>query len=325
MASIPGSELIPQINACQARWVTHLKNDVHSGRSDHARAYLRNCESGYQLHRHPDGVGGFMQPGGMGSWMAIEPESAALPQAVQAAEAQFAKASAEARVAAGAAAKIRQVAPGTTRHHARSAFKKSRSKLVRCRRKLRRCQARLAALREGATPQQAERAAACACPPAHAADVEGLGFTPTRGAGYAPQYQRVESRPAWGSQLPQQSIAEGYGYRFPSTESAFLEREARVQGGHGGVFSGQIKAGLPARVHPLIAQLYPQLQVQHQQPWTNPWTYSQFFANTPRGVPIWGGGYTQPFQPVQGAGTTRPPVANAQNRFSQPGTTVERF
>lgn len=145
--------------------------------------------------------------------------------------------------------------------------------------------------------------------------------------GYPQQFQQIEQQGLVPG-LPAQSIAEGFRYAFPATSSAFLERKAQIYGGHGGVYSGELRAGLPAGIHPLIAQLYPQLQFQ-LQPWNNPWTAQQFFGGTPQGLPIWGGGYTQPFMPVIGSGGAQAAVASSpmggKASFPAPGAAIERF
>jgi len=152
----------------------------------------------------------------------------------------------------------------------------------------------------------------------------GLGFTPTRSSGIPSQFQRVESTPAWAKGMPSQSIAEGFRFAFPKTSSAFLDRSARIQGGHGGVFTGQVQRGAPQRAAQYLPSYRgPGPQVQ-QAAWTNPWTAQQWFTG-PQGIPIWGGGYTQPFRSPGGASPYVQPVGNAAGQFPTVGTAAERF
>lgn len=361
MAAIPGAELLQKVNACQARWMTHLIGDVHSGKADHAQAYLKDCNTSFAAHQTKlhgaqakaaaaaaaaNGVSGFVHLAGMGDYLdptqmqavAIGDQQRRQRQAMMAAAAQVQLARQEAAGAAKCAGAMHHAAQGTDPRRAGNAFYRAKHKLKRCRKKLRRCQARLEALQAGQSPEQAEVAAVKAAPPTSPDDTAGLGWYATPGSGIDPQYQQVESRPSWAGQLPAQMIAEGYAYRFPSTESAFLEREATVRGGHGGVYSGVLQAGVPKGIHPLLAARFAQMaqvqaaqQAAFAQPWTNPWSYQQFFAHTARGLPIWGGGYTQAFTPTGmvpgGTAGAQPAVAGAGTGggFPQPGAAVERF
>ncbi len=155
----------------------------------------------------------------------------------------------------------------------------------------------------------------------------GLGYAPTRSSGIPAQYQRIEAAPPWAGQLPAQSIAAGYRYAFPTTESAFLERQARIYGGQGGVFTGQLQRGVPQQAYRgLPGYRGPGPQVQ-QAVWTNPWTAQQWFTG-PQGIPIWGGGYTQPVRPpvISGRpGGATMPVGNVAGQFPPVGTAAERF
>lgn len=329
MAAI-GSELLRNVNACQARWMTHLVGDVNAGRPEHASNYLRDCRRTYAAHQvghaQPDGIGGFMQLSGMGDYLDPQQQQAvqvgntqiAQQQAMFSARAQLQQAQAECKQAAWQAQAIGQAAQGTNPKAAGNAFYRCKHKLKKMRKKLARCRARCEALEAGKTPAQAEVAAVQAAPPTSPSDtagLSGLGFAATQGSGIPQQYQQVESRPDWAGDLPAQSIAEGYAYRFPSTESAFIERGARIVGGHGGVYTGE---AAPFSYYQHAAQ-----QGAFQKPWTNPWSYSQFFDNTSQGLPIWGGGYTQPFRPTQipPGGTSwgaQPPVAGAGQRPAPP-------
>ena len=151
----------------------------------------------------------------------------------------------------------------------------------------------------------------------------GLGFAPTRGAGIPTQYQRVEAAPAWGGKLPEQFLAEGYRYAFPSTESAFLDRSMTIRGGQGGAFTGQIRRGTPSPAYQAMPAYRGPGPVVQQNVWTNPWTAQQWFTGA-QGIPIWGGGYTQPQQPLRRAGA-QPAVGNAAGQFPAVGSSFERF
>jgi hypothetical protein len=379
MAAIGNAELLQNVNACQARWMTHLIGDVHSGQADHARAYLKDCRQSFATHQQQqhskqaalatqaaaNGVAGFMHLDGM-SGMAghLDPsqlQTVQIGNAERLREAAMFKAKTdlhnaerEAAMAAQTSASISGAARGTNPRRAGNAFYRTKHKLKSVRRKLRRCRARVRALEEGQSPEQADAAAFKVAPPSNPTDLgglsgcacggrrpgmAGLGYTATPGSGIPQQFQHVEQRQPWASRLPQQSIAEGFAYRLPATSSAFLEREAKVRGGHGGVFAGKLQAGTPAGIHPALAAHFAQLQaVQRaqqaafQRPWTNPWTYQQFFDNTAQGLPIWGGGYTQPFRPTPNVpgGTAygaQPPVAGGGRGggYPQPGSATERF
>jgi len=157
-------------------------------------------------------------------------------------------------------------------------------------------------------------------------ELGGFGYRWTRGSGIPEQVQAIEQVPEWASGLPAQSIAEGFRYAFPTTESAFIDRSVRIQGGHGGYYTGET-----ARAADWAAQwaaANPQLQFQHAQPWTNPWTAQQFWGGSSYGLPIWGGGYTPAFQTARGApmgtGGAQPPVA-VNGQWLPPGSTIERF
>lgn len=156
----------------------------------------------------------------------------------------------------------------------------------------------------------------------------GLGFQYTPGEGYEAQYQQQEERPTWASSLPMQYFAApaggkpGLKYAFPNPTDAYLNRSMQLAPGQG-TYAGDMKAGVPTAVHPLLAAMYPQLQYQFAQAWNNPWTAQQFWGGTPQGIPIWGGSYTAGFQPAgYGVSTTPARLATPNN---EAGTAVERF
>jgi hypothetical protein len=161
----------------------------------------------------------------------------------------------------------------------------------------------------------------------------GIGYEVTPGSGFEDQYQAIEEKPIWGGSLPAQSFAATKAgapamfYRFPSPQDAYLNRSMQLAPGvaQGQVYSGEIEGGLPAGVNPLLAALYPQLQTQFATPWTNPWNATQFFGGTPTGMPVWGGGVLQAWQPIQGVGPAKIAAPIPGQGYPEPGSAIERF
>jgi hypothetical protein len=158
----------------------------------------------------------------------------------------------------------------------------------------------------------------------------GIGYEVTPGAGYEDQYQQIEESRGYTGPLQSMAAtkagAPALYYRLPATESAFLARTMRLPGGvtQGQVYSGDVRGGVPTGVHPLLAALYPQLQLQ-PTPWKNPWSAEQFFGGTPTGMPVWGGGVLQAFQQIQGVGPARMAAQVPGQGYPEPGSAIERF